>query len=91
MDMSPLPFLADKIYHFLFARFESVDPYIQEQGLQWLQILTSVDVAVPFITILKAFMVGPPTPNFNSCNSSIAIATGNEVTRYDCYRTVRRY
>ncbi|KAF6029857.1 hypothetical protein EB796_011855 [Bugula neritina] len=56
MDMSPLPFLADKIYHFLFARFESVDPYIQEQGLQWLQILTSVDVAVPFITILKAFM-----------------------------------
>lgn len=55
--MSPLPFLLDKMYHFIDERFESIDPQIQEQGLQWLQILTSVDIAIPFVLLLKMFRV----------------------------------
>lgn len=57
IEMSPLPFLLDKMYHFIDERFEAVDPQIQEQGLQWLQILTSVEIAIPFVLLLKMFRV----------------------------------
>ena len=58
IEMSPLPFLLDKMYHFIAERFESPDQQIQEQGLQWLQILTSVDIAIPFLLLLTMFRVG---------------------------------
>ena len=55
--MSPLPFLVDKMYHFIDMRFEADDALIQEQGLQWLQILTSANISIPFVLLLKMFKV----------------------------------
>ena len=57
IEMSPLPFLVDKMYHFIDMRFEADDALIQEQGLQWLQILTSANISIPFVLLLKMFKV----------------------------------
>lgn len=39
--MGPLPLLVDKMYHFVWERFEDPDPSVQEQALQWLQVQCS--------------------------------------------------
>ena len=57
IEMSPLPFLIDKMFHFIQLRFESNDQHIQEQGLQWLQILTSIDIAIPVFVLLNMIKV----------------------------------
>lgn len=38
LDMCPLPFMLDKIYHFVEVRFGDASAYVQEQALQWLQV-----------------------------------------------------
>ena len=39
IDMSPLPFGADKVYHFFIERFENTGTSVQEQNLAWLQVI----------------------------------------------------
>ncbi|XP_067931841.1 protein unc-79 homolog [Watersipora subatra] len=58
IEMSPLPFLLDNILHFIRRRFKSGKPAVQEQGLQWLQILTSVEIAIPVLVLLTMFKEG---------------------------------
>ena len=38
IDMCPLPFMLDKMYHFVEVRFSDTSAYVQEQALQWLQV-----------------------------------------------------
>ena len=38
IDMCPLPFMLDKMYHFVEVRFGDSSAYVQEQALQWLQV-----------------------------------------------------
>jgi len=38
IDMSPLSFGADHLYHFITERFEGTSALVQEQCLEWLQV-----------------------------------------------------
>ena len=38
IDMSPLSFGADHLYHFISERFEGTSAPVQEQCLEWLQV-----------------------------------------------------
>ena len=42
IDMSPLSFGADHLYHFITERFEGTSSPVQEQCLQWLQVYTAI-------------------------------------------------
>jgi len=42
IDMCPLPFMLDKMYHFVEVRFADASAYVQEQALQWLQVIVYV-------------------------------------------------
>jgi len=45
IDMSPLSFGADHLYHFITERFEGTSSPVQEQCLQWLQVYTAFRLA----------------------------------------------
>ena len=49
IDMCPLPFMLDKMYHFVEVRFSDMSAYVQEQALQWLQV--SLSSCYKFITL----------------------------------------
>jgi len=42
IDMSPLPFNSEKVYHFFMERFENTGTSVQEQNLAWLQVNKNV-------------------------------------------------
>jgi len=42
IDMSPLSFGADHLYHFISERFEGTSASVQEQCLEWLQVLDGI-------------------------------------------------
>lgn len=58
IDMCPLPFMLDKMYHFVEMRFADTSAYVQEQALQWLQILSSLDIILPLHTLFAMFKLG---------------------------------
>ncbi|XP_056021737.1 protein unc-79 homolog isoform X2 [Ostrea edulis] len=60
MDLCPLPFGtdSDKMYHFISERFDDNSAYVQEQALQWLQILSSLDIYLPIHMLLSMFISG---------------------------------
>ncbi|CAH1792396.1 unnamed protein product [Owenia fusiformis] len=58
IEMGPLPFLTEKIYHFARDRLEDTPASVQEQTLQWLQILSSVDIVIPMKLLLSIFKTG---------------------------------
>ena len=37
-DLSPLPFNAEQMFHFLAVRFENTGAEVQEQNLSWMQV-----------------------------------------------------
>ena len=39
IDMCPLPFTLDKMYNFVSDRFDDDSALVQEQALQWLQVI----------------------------------------------------
>ncbi|XP_025104233.1 protein unc-79 homolog isoform X4 [Pomacea canaliculata] len=58
IDMCPLPFTLEKMYNFVSNRFEDPSASVQEQVLQWLQILSSLDIIIPMHLLLKIFKSG---------------------------------
>ncbi|XP_062580313.1 protein unc-79 homolog [Saccostrea cucullata] len=60
MDLCPLPFGtdSDKMYHFISERFDDSSAYVQEQALQWLQILSTLDIYLPIHMLLSMFISG---------------------------------
>ncbi|XP_041355146.1 protein unc-79 homolog isoform X3 [Gigantopelta aegis] len=58
IDMCPLPFTLDKMYHFVSDRFADSSACVQEQALQWLQILSGLDIIIPMHLLLKIFKNG---------------------------------
>ncbi|ESO85360.1 hypothetical protein LOTGIDRAFT_154853 [Lottia gigantea] len=58
IDMCPLPFTLEKMYHFITERFADSSASVQEQALQWLQILSSLDIIIPMHLFLKMCKVG---------------------------------
>ncbi|XP_054270817.1 protein unc-79 homolog isoform X2 [Macrosteles quadrilineatus] len=45
-EMSPLGFEAKKLFHFVSVRFKQTTPKVMEQALNWLQILTILDIVI---------------------------------------------
>lgn len=58
IDMCPLPFTLERMYHFVSERFHDGSAYVQEQSLQWLQVLSSLDIIIPIHLLLKMFKNG---------------------------------
>ncbi|KAH9514229.1 Protein unc-79 [Bulinus truncatus] len=58
IDMCPLPFTLVKMYNFISDRFNDASAAVMEQALQWLQILSSLDIVIPMHQILKMFKCG---------------------------------
>ncbi|XP_064602074.1 protein unc-79 homolog isoform X2 [Liolophura sinensis] len=69
IDMCPLPFTLEKMYHFASERFVDQGAYVQEQALQWLQILSDVDIIIPMHILFGVFKSG-----VNSLTSAEVIA-----------------
>ena len=53
-DMSPLPFNVDKMYHFMEERFEGTSAAVQEQNLEWLQVIFSL-ICLIFPLMYKSY------------------------------------
>ena len=58
-DMSPSSLTRDQLYHFITDRFQSPAPAcVQEQALQWLQILCLIEIYIPVPLLVQMFMTG---------------------------------
>ena len=58
-DMSPSSLTHDQLYHFITDRFQSPAPAsVQEQALQWLQILCLIDIYIPVPLLVQIFVTG---------------------------------
>ncbi|XP_059155568.1 protein unc-79 homolog isoform X3 [Physella acuta] len=58
IDMCPLPFTLIKMYNFVSERFDDTSASVMEQALQWLQILSSLDIVIPMHQTLRMFKCG---------------------------------
>ena len=50
-DLSPLPFNAEQMFHFLAVRFENTGAEVQEQNLSWMQVGIAGVVTITTCTI----------------------------------------
>lgn len=58
-DMSPSSLTRDQLYNFIIDRFRSPAPAsVQEQALQWLQILCIIDISIPVPLLIQIFVTG---------------------------------
>ncbi|XP_068085270.1 protein unc-79 homolog [Anabrus simplex] len=57
-DMSPLGFDVKKLYRFVAIRFKKTSPKVQEQALNWLQILTLLEIVIPLHLLFSMFTDG---------------------------------
>ncbi|XP_039288508.1 protein unc-79 homolog isoform X2 [Nilaparvata lugens] len=57
-DMSPLGFDAKKLYQFVSIRFKQTTPKVQEQALNWLQVLTALEIVIPLHLLFSFFEEG---------------------------------
>lgn len=58
-DMSPSSLTRDQLYNFITDRFQSPAPAnVQEQALQWLQILCLIDIYIPVQLLVQIFITG---------------------------------
>ncbi|XP_052119474.1 protein unc-79 homolog isoform X4 [Frankliniella occidentalis] len=56
--MSPLGFDDKQIYNFIASRFCGTAPKVQEQALNWLQILTTLEIVIPLPLLFSTFSDG---------------------------------
>jgi len=56
-ELSPLCFDTSQVYRFISSRFE-LSSVLQEQSLQWLHIMTSLEVFIPVQLLLQTFHSG---------------------------------
>ncbi|GLH04896.1 UNC79 protein, partial [Gryllus bimaculatus] len=57
-DMSPLGFDSKKLYRFVAIRFKKSSVKIQKQALNWLQVLTLLDIVIPLDLLFSMFNDG---------------------------------
>ena len=58
-DLSPLGFTTKQMYDFISSRLDNCTPSVQEQALNWMQVLTMLEVPVPIkllLTMLETAM-----------------------------------
>ncbi|XP_041469783.1 protein unc-79 homolog [Lytechinus variegatus] len=58
IDMCPLPFSSDKMFHFIAIKFKSSQAKEQEKALLWLQVLSEMDIVIPIKLLLSIFNEG---------------------------------
>ncbi|XP_049954031.1 protein unc-79 homolog [Schistocerca serialis cubense] len=57
-DMSPLGFDTKKLYRFVSVRFKKTSTQVQEQALNWLQVLTMLEIVIPLHLLFSMFSDG---------------------------------
>ncbi|KAK9889170.1 hypothetical protein WA026_004451 [Henosepilachna vigintioctopunctata] len=58
IEMSPLGFDENKMYHFVAERFTKTNSKVQEQALHWLQTLTLLEIVIPLNLLFTIFEDG---------------------------------
>ena len=53
--MSPLGFDTNLMYNFIAKRFRNTNIKVQEQALNWLQMLTRLEITIPLIQLFSMF------------------------------------
>lgn len=59
--MSPLGFDAQQMFRFLAVRFRGTHLRVQQQTLNWLQLLSSLHIVVPIDLLVNIFQEGVNT------------------------------
>lgn len=60
-SMSPLGFDAQQMFRFLAVRFRGTHLRVQQQTLNWLQLLSSLHIIVPIDLLVNIFQEGVNT------------------------------
>nr|CAB3258781.1 protein unc-79 homolog [Phallusia mammillata] len=71
VDLSPLPFDAEKVFEFVLKHFHSSQVWQHQQALSWLQIFCDVDVIIPLNIMLDAFNSADECLGFSMANESV--------------------
>ena len=57
-DISPVSFGPESMFHCISVRFERRPTETQEQALNWLQLLSQMEIVIPIDILLKMFTKG---------------------------------
>lgn len=66
--MSPLGFDAQQMFRFLAVRFRGTHLRVQQQTLNWLQLLSSLHIVVPIDLLVNIFQEGVNTSKLDTDN-----------------------
>lgn len=64
-EMSPLGFDAQQMFRFLTVRFRGTSLRVQQQALNWLQLLSSLHITVNIDLLVAMFEEGVTTSKFD--------------------------
>ena len=67
-SMSPLGFDAQQMFRFLAVRFRGTSLRVQQQPLNWLQLLSSLHIVVPIDLLVNIFQEGVNTSKLDNDN-----------------------
>ena len=81
-DISPVSFGAEAMFHCISIRFERRPTETQEQALQWLQLLSQMEIVIPIEIMLGMFTKGVTStlPAFNIIRSETVQETDDVST-----------
>jgi hypothetical protein len=68
--MSPLGFDAQQMFRFLAVRFRGTHLCVQQQTLNWLQLLSSLHIVVPIDLLVNIFQEGVNTSKLDNDNDN---------------------
>lgn len=80
--MSPLGFDAQQMFRFLAVRFRGTHLRVQQQTLNWLQLLSSLHIVVPIDLLVNIFQEGVNTSKLD---------TDNEIPNFGSFRISFHY
>lgn len=69
--MSPLGFDAQQMFRFLAVRFRGTHLHVQQQTLNWLQLLSSLHIVVPIDLLVNIFQEGVNTSKLDDDMSNL--------------------
>ncbi|KAG8292811.1 Protein unc-79 [Homalodisca vitripennis] len=82
-EMSPLGFEVKKLFHFISVRFKQTTPKVMEQALNWLQVLTILDIVIHRHLLFTFFEDG-----INSMKEGDIKERDKEIPRKSCISPV---
>ena len=80
-SMSPLGFDAQQMFRFLAVRFRGTHLRVQQQTLNWLQLLSSLHIVVPIDLLVNIFQEGVNTSKLDD-NDMMNLGLSHQFLNY---------